>query len=190
MKNFLSIKLKSFSFSSCEGCGAKCCSGLYGSNFSELTLEEFSSVHELFPILFTFGDLGFLKANLIISQGIEPCKHIKNNLCTIYEKRPYVCRTYPLSPSITNNVHLDISCPALIKGEEMIKRGELNPEFHHEIFDNYQDKFLATHYYLEDFNKKEDFEVALNIKGMDFYKYKKKTQDKYFLMHQKSLKLL
>ncbi len=190
MKNFENIANKSFSFSSCEGCGAKCCSGLYGSNFSQLTLEEFQDVYQHFVILFTFGDMGYLKANLIISKGTQHCTYIKDNVCTIYDTRPNVCRTYPLSPTITNEIFIDESCPALTTGTNMVKNGIVNISFDNSLFTNYQDKFIDTHFYLEKFNKIEDFEIALDIKGMKFYKYKAKTNDKYMQMHLKSLNLL
>lgn len=190
MKNFIQIKKLSFSFSSCETCEAKCCSGLYGSNFSQLLLEDFQKVYKNFPILFTFGDLGYLKANVILSKEYEYCKYIKDNKCQIYENRPSVCRTYPLSPNIDNEIYIDTSCPALISGDDFVKNGSINKKIDNSPFINYQDKFIDTHFYLEKFNIKEDFEIALNIKGMNFYKYTKTSNDKYMLFHKESIKQL
>ena len=190
MKNFTQIKNLSFSFSSCDSCEAKCCSGLYGSNFSQLLLADFEYVYKNFPILFTFGDLGYLKANVILSKEYEYCKYIKNNKCQIYEKRPSVCRTYPLSPNIDNEIYIDTSCPALVKGDNFVKNGIINDNINKIPFTNYQDKFIDTHFYLEKFNIEKDFVIALNIKGSNFYKYIKKTNDKYMILHQESLKQL
>jgi Fe-S-cluster containining protein len=187
LKNFENIKDKSFSFSSCEGCGAKCCSGLYGSNFSEITLEEFEKVYTNFAILFSFGDLHYLKANLILTKELEHCKYIKDDKCTIYDNRPSVCKTYPLSPNIDNDIYIDTTCPALSEGEDMISKGSVNNDFFNKVFENYQDKYLETHFHLEKFNNKDDFECVLNIKGMEFFKYKNKTEDRYLKMHQASL---
>ncbi|NQY24066.1 MAG: YkgJ family cysteine cluster protein [Campylobacteraceae bacterium] len=189
MKNFVSIENKSFSFSSCDGCGAKCCSGLYGSNFSELTIDEFEKVYKHFVILFSFSEMGYLKANLIISRVTEHCVYIKNNICTIYDKRPNVCKNYPLSPSPSNDIYIDTNCPALESGSNIINDGKINPSFHNELFENYQDKFMKSHFYLEKFNK-EDFEIALIIRGMNFYKYKHPSSDEYLQMHLESLLLL
>ena len=48
---------------------------------------------------------------------------------------------------------------------------------------------MKSHFYLEKFNK-EDFEIALIIRGMDFYKYKHPSSDEYLQMHLESLLLL
>ncbi len=190
MKNFQNIQNQSFSFSSCEGCGAKCCSGLYGSNFSQLLLEDFEEVYENFAILFTFGDMNYLKANIILTKEYEFCKYIKDNICTIYDKRPNVCKNYPLSTNIDNIKYVDISCPALVPGSNMVKKGEVDKNFDSKNLSNYQDKFLNTHFYLEKFSLKSDFEEVLNIKGLAFYKYTKTSDDKYMNFHFHSLKNL
>ena len=189
MKNFENIKNKNISFSSCETWGAKCCSGLYGSNFSQILLEDFEKVYKNFLILFSFGDLGYLKASLILNKEYEMCKYIVDSKCSIYENRPSVCRTYPLSPNIDNDIYIDESCPALEVGDNFIKDGLINKNIDKKIFVSYQDKFIETHFYLEQF-KKEDFEFVLHIKGVDFYKYIKESEDQYIKMHIESLKYL
>lgn len=187
MKNFENIKNKNLSFSSCENCGAKCCSGLYGSNFAQILLEDFEKVYKNFAILFSFGDLGYLKANLILNKEYEMCKYIKDDKCTIYDIRPAVCKNYPLSQNIDNDIYIDESCPALIEGNNFIKDGILNENIDNKIFFSYQDKFIETHFYLEQFNKKEDFDFVLHIKGVDFYKYNKEINNKYIRKHIESL---
>jgi len=52
-----------------------------------------------------------------ITFGMEnqPCPFLKNNTCSIYEKRPIVCRSFPLAKSPTESETFDLSyfihCP-------------------------------------------------------------------------------
>jgi len=189
MKTFLSTKDKSFTFSSCEGCPARCCDGRGGSVFSQLLLEDFEIVSKNFPILFTFGDLGYLKANVLLSNGEDFCPYIVNHQCTIYENRPNVCRNYPLSGNLDNQIYIDDSCPATHSefGQDIIVDGIVQKTFDNDSLHNYQNKFLETHHYLEQFNHKEDFDKVITINNIEFYKYIKASSDSYMNLHIKSL---
>lgn len=189
MKTFLDTSNKSFSFSSCEGCPSKCCDGREGTVFSQLILEDFELVSKNFPILFTFGDIGYLKAVVLFSDGKSFCPYVKNHQCTIYNERPSICRVYPLSPSIDNNVYIDDSCPAVqisARGN-MVHNGELSPSYKYDTLQNYQDKYINTHLELEKINKKEDFEAILSINNITFYKYIGSQRNKYINYHISSL---
>lgn len=189
MKTFLDTSNKSFSFSSCEGCPSKCCDGREGTVFSQLILEDFELVSKNFPILFTFGDIGYLKAVVLFSDGKSFCPYVKNHQCTIYNERPSICRVYPLSPSIDNNVYIDDSCPAVqisARGN-MVHNGELSPSYKYDTLQNYQDKYIDTHLELEKINKKEDFEAILSINNITFYKYIGSQRNKYINYHISSL---
>ncbi|MEA3512367.1 MAG: YkgJ family cysteine cluster protein [Campylobacterota bacterium] len=189
MKRFIDTTNQSFTFSSCEGCPARCCDGREGSIFSELILDDFEQVSKNFPIVFTFGDLGYLKANVLLSNGKDFCPYIVNHKCTIYDERPSVCRIYPLSQNVDNKVYIDDLCPALSTetGINIVTNGEISDNFFHKKLDNYQDKFLETHYELEKINDKKDFELFTTINNLDFYKYIGNHQSKYIDFHHKSL---
>jgi len=189
LKTFISTQNRSFTFSSCDGCPARCCDGKQGSIFSQLLLEDFKTVSQNFPILFTFGDLGYLKANVLLSDGKNFCPYILNHQCTIYENRPNVCRNYPLSGNLDNQIYIDDSCPAIINefGKDIVKDGIIQKEFDNETLHNYQEKFLDTHNYLNQFNHKENFDKVITINNIDFYKYIKPSNDNYMKLHIKSL---
>ncbi len=189
MKTFVDTSNNTFTFSSCEGCPARCCDGREGSIFSELLLEEFKNVWEFFPILFTFGDLGFLKANILLSNGKDFCPHIQDHRCTIYEERPNVCRNYPLSATIENKIYIDDSCPAINQeyGKVIISDGKVDKEFDNKALHNYQERFIETYNYLEKFNNKEFFNLVVIINGIEFYSLKEDFNDPYLKYHIKSL---
>ena len=189
MKTFLSTQNKSFTFSSCDGCPARCCDGREGSVFSQLLLEDFQIVSQNFPILFTFGDMGYLKANVLLSNGKDFCPYIVNHQCTIYENRPNVCRNYPLSGNLDNQIYIDDSCPAIHSefGEDIVIDGIVQKKFDNDSLHNYQEKFLETHHYLEQFNHKEDFDKVITINNIEFYTYIKASSDSYMNLHIKSL---
>ncbi len=190
MKHFTSTTNKTFSFSSCETCGAKCCNGKEGTVYAQIILEDFKEVYKNFPILFIYGDLGFLKPVLILTNGKDFCKYLENFKCTIYEKRPSICKNYPLSPNLDNTIYIDELCPA-VKEEStnnfIVQNNHINKIFIHNTLINYQEKYINTHFEFENFNKKEDFSLAITIKGINFFKYDKKSENPYMKMHQKSL---
>lgn len=193
MKQFIKTNNDYFTFSSCETCEANCCDGRKGTVFSQIILSDFEEIYENYPILFIFGELGYLKPVIILTNGKDFCPHLKDFRCGIYEKRSSICRTYPLSANIDNNIYIDYLCPAVGKNENdklIVNNSKVNKDFFVNILDNYQDKYIETFHELDKFNKKEDLELCITIKGIEFFKYVKKTNNKYLKMHQKSLKHL
>lgn len=188
MKRFIDTTDQTFTFSSCEGCPSRCCDGREGSIFSELILEDFEQVSKNFPIVFTFGELGFLKANVLLSNGKDFCPYVLNHKCTIYKERPSVCRIYPLSQNIDNKVYIDDLCPALSSdvGIKIVDKGKLSDSFSHPKLENYQDKFIQTHMYLEKFSKKCNFSSIGTINEIEIYQYIEKSDDKFIQFHIKS----
>lgn len=189
MKTFVDTANHTFTFSSCEGCPARCCDGREGSIFSELLLEEFENVSKNFPILFTFGDLGFLKANILLSNGKDFCPYITDHRCTIYEERPNVCRNYPLSATIENKIYIDDSCPAINQefGKVIVSDAKVEKEFDNGSLYNYQERFLKTYHYLEKYNDKRLFEEVVEINEIKFYRLNEDFDDSYLQLHIKSL---
>ncbi len=181
MKRFIDTTKQTFTFSSCEGCPARCCDGREGSIFSELILEDFEQVSKNFPIVFTFGELGYLKANVLLSNGKDFCPYIVDYKCTIYDERPSVCRIYPLSQNIDNKVYIDDLCPALSSdiGIKIVDNGNLSKNFTHPKLDNYQDKFIETHSHLEQFDDKCNFEKNDCLEVLNRKHLLRKSEDKF-----------
>ncbi|MGB5867809.1 MAG: YkgJ family cysteine cluster protein [Arcobacteraceae bacterium] len=192
MKTFLDTTSKSFTFSSCQGCPSRCCDGREGTVFSQIILDDFEVVYKNFPILFTFGELGYLKAVVLFSDGKSFCPYVQNNQCSIYEDRPSICRVYPLSPNVDNQIYIDDSCPAVNSemGEDIVKDGVVTKNFLYETLVNYQDKYIQTHFELEKINHQENFEVVKSINNISFYKYIGKIDNQYINYHRSSLQKL
>lgn len=189
MKTFLDTKGKSFTFSSCDSCPARCCDGREGSILSEILIEDFEKIAQYFPILFTFGELGYLKANVLLSNGEDFCPYILNHQCTIYENRPSICKNYPLSPTIENKIYIDKSCPAVdqMYAQEIIKNGKVSKYFNNNSLYDYQNKYVKTHQELEKINNRDDFQKVLEINGLPFYKYVGALESSYIDFHYDSL---
>lgn len=179
MKNFIKLEKQNISFGDCANCEANCCKGSFGTVFSQILKEEFEDVHKNFPILFIFGSLNFVKPVILLSNGFDFCPYLKDFRCSIYDKRPNVCKIYPLSPNIDNFVYIDNSCPEIFKGENKLNLKST-------ILENYQKKYIETHLEFEKLII-EDFEEILSIKGIKFYKYIGYEESKYLDFHKLSL---
>lgn len=182
MKNFVKLENYDTYFGSCENCEAHCCKGSYGTIFSQILKEEFETIYKHFPILFIFGSLNFVKPVILLSNGFDDCIYLKNNICTIYENRPKVCKTYPLSPNIDDFIYIDSSCPQIKKGENKLNLDD-------EIFKNYSQKYIDTHFEFEKLSK-NNFEALFSIKGVRFYKYIGEKSSSFLKYHKLSLKNL
>lgn len=190
MKQFKDIKEKTITFSSCEICEANCCDGKKGTTFSQIIIDDFSIVYKNFPILFIFGELGFCKPVVILTNGQTYCKHLEDFKCIIYKDRPSICKLYPLSPNIDNNIYVDENCPAVnnnLKSSIISQNSKVEEDFFHSNLDNYQDKYIKTFREFEIFDKKDDFSLAIELNGMHFFKCTKNVENKYMKMHQDSL---
>ncbi len=191
MKSFKKVENETIYFSSCENCEAQCCSGKMGSLYAQIILEDFEKCSKYFPILFMFGELGYLKPVILLSNGKDFCKYIKDLKCSIYENRPSICRNYPLSAHLDNHIYLDTTCPALgDKGKIVFKNGILNKDFNTYKFEEYQENYVKTHFNFENFNKKENLTKAITLKAIDFYKFKEDFNNKFIKLHLQSLKNL
>lgn len=187
MKEFVLTKDLNFTFGNCKNCNAMCCNGIHGTVYSQIILEEFEKVYKNFPILFIFGELGFVKPVVLLTNGKDFCPYLKEYKCTIYDKRPTVCRTYPLSPNLDNEIYIDLQCPEVNKDSNfIITKNKITPNFSNNIFNNYQDKYINTHFEFENL-KKENFEKLFEIKNISFYKINLNLDSKYVIFHKKSL---
>ena len=189
MKAFENTLNKKYHFSSCEICDAACCKGINGTIFSQLLLEDFKEIYENFPIVFMIGDLNYLKPVILLTNGIDSCRFLDGTKCSIYENRPSVCKIYPLSPHLTNVPFIDVSCPAVgSEGTLIVDNGILEKSAEHEVFEDYQNKYIKMHLHFEKFNCEENLEFLKEIKGNRFYKFKEDFEDEYLNMHLSSLK--
>lgn len=187
MKEFISTENLNFTFGNCNNCEAKCCNGKQGTLFSQIILNEFEKVYKNFPILFTFGDLNFIKPVVLLTNGKDFCPYLKDYKCSIYENRPTVCKTYPLSPNLDNKVYIDTLCPEVGKQNiEIIKNSNIKHDFNNDIFYDYQDKYIDTHFKFQKFNK-NDFKKFVTINNIDFFNYTGQIESKYMQMHSQSL---
>ena len=189
MKTFLDITEKTFSFSSCNDCPSKCCDGREGTVYAQLILEDFEVVSKHFPILFTFGDLGYLKAVVLFSDGKNFCPYVKNHQCSIYNERPSICRVYPLSPNVDDKIYIDDSCPAVNSstGQMVVNNGKVTKEFFSPTLQSYQEKYITTHLELEKINDINNFKSVKIINNISFYKYTGSIKNKYTNYHFSSL---
>ncbi|QKF72706.1 YkgJ family cysteine cluster protein [Aliarcobacter faecis] len=182
MKNFVKLENRELYFGNCKNCEARCCKGSFGTLYSQILKEEFEEVYKNFPILFIFGSLNFIKPIILLSNGFDSCPYLEKNICTIYENRPNVCKTYPLSPNLDNQIYIDNSCPEIFKGENIL-------DIKNEIFIEYQKKYIDTHFEFEKL-KPKDFEEQFSIKGMKFYRYIGDENSSFLNYHKLSLENL
>lgn len=156
-------------------------------------LEDFEKVYKNFPILFSFGSKGYPKANILLNDGNSHCPYIEDNKCTIYEQRPSICRTFPLSPSIFDKIYISEECPNVSISEKetndtIISDGKIKSKsFDKKLFENYSDKFLDTHHYLLKFIEDDAFKPVLQTSDMLFFIYDKQSNDKFINFHKNSL---
>lgn len=182
MKNFVKLKEKYIKFQDCSNCDARCCKGSYGTIYSQILKEEFKTLYKQFPILFIFGTLDFVKPVVLLSNGTGNCPYLNNKQCTIYENRPNVCKNYPLSPNIDNLIYFDSSCPEINRGENYL-------DLENEIFKNYQEQYIQTHFEFKNLQKK-DFKTLFTIKGVKFYSYIGQNRSNFLNYHILSLENL
>jgi len=190
---FQLIENEELYFGDCKNCKAKCCDGREGVVFSQILLDEFEKTYENFPIVFIFGELNYAKAVILLTNGRDLCPYNIDFKCTIYEKRPSVCRTYPLSPNLDNQIYVDKDCPEISNEKNnntlIAKDKKLSESYQNEIFDTYQDRYITTHLAFDGL-KKEEFKEVIKINSMPFYGYFGPEENKYLQFHKQSLKNL
>lgn len=188
---FVKLSDKSYSFSSCETCGAACCDGSKDILFAQILLSDFERVSKNFPILFTIGSKGYARPVVLLTNGKDFCKYINNFKCSIYEDRPSICRTYPVSANIDDEVYIDTSCPAVSTlNDKPSDNKNIYKQFNNPILKEYGDKYSETLFHFYKYNKKENFDLVFIINEVKFYKFNNTFDSKYLELHQKSLQHL
>ncbi len=187
---FVPVKGRRFGFSGCAGCEAHCCDGRRGIVFSQIVLEDFEAVYRHFPILFIFGNLGFAKPVILLTNGRDFCPYLEDFRCTIYEERPSICRSYPLSPQIDNQLYIDQDCPAVgDRGAPIVTPEGIAPAFDVPTLQGYQERFLKGHRL---FNEEcaPHFKPALTLGQSTFFQIASGLEGPIARWHHASLKRL
>ncbi len=194
MKQFVTTLNQKYTFSSCASCEANCCDGRKGTIYAQIILSDFEGVYENYPILFLFGELGYIKPVILLTNGKDFCRFPEDSKCSIYDKRSSICKNYPLSSHIDNNIYIDTLCPAVNDESEnkieIINNSTFRENFHDNSLNNYQDKYIEMFEKLSPYGDKKDFSIVKIINGIKFYKCNKDIDNKYMQMHQKSLEHL
>ena len=187
---FTTTEDKTYHFNGCDTCDAQCCKGA-NSVHIPIVLSDFEKVYEHFVIAFMIGSMGYVKACILLNDGLNSCRYLKDDRCSIYDKRPLGCQVYPLSPTIYNEAYVDTFCPSINDqgiGSELISNTKItHPSFQNDLFTRYQDEYLASHHHFMELKTKGSFVPLVEIKEMPFFKYEGEMNDKYMQMHAQSL---
>ena len=170
--------LELIKFNGCDKC-SECCKNKL---MAPLVLEDFEKVYKYFPIL--IAKLDTYKPVMLLSNGVS-CPYLKENKCTIYEKRPPACKIYPYSPWY-DSILLDLSCKGIgIEGSPLPTRKEdfIKSDFYEERFENITEKLNKTSKWIE----KLTLEYFGKIQHIKLYKIKNMHKDKFTDMYEKSL---
>jgi len=99
-------------FFECKRC-ARCCRGIP----VNLTDEEVATLCKHLRITAEEFDSRFIDHRALALYIKSPCPFLDGNRCTVYERRPLVCRLYPFNPGMS----MSATCPM---GAEIARRGE------------------------------------------------------------------
>lgn len=139
------------SFVGCGNCDAKCCKLLRG----KVSLDELPYIAQLFPVVFMRKKKRKLVMRFLMSLDLKnycPYLDLNSKKCTIYEKRPRTCRSYPFGIGYqtlqgTNTIVCDqVKCPGFQESPEGLKLINDEGKVSNEILDNFIDrKIIANH---------------------------------------------
>lgn len=157
-KKILDLRSHSrYGFNRCASCDAQCCS----SSIIFASAYDFDFVAKYFPILFYVRD-GSISPVYFFYYGEKAgtkCPYLNQNLCSIYEERPYACRTYPFS--IENGKFCyDDGCPQISE----LSAGGLP------LFDSKKDvnNALLEQFVTKDFSDKKELVMSVTENFVNF----------------------
>lgn len=92
----------------CTQCGAKCC---YFGGPSVTEVEKEKVLHAGHPNYFIPSPI--LAGYFNVKDDKGECPYLKDNLCSIHDVRPLVCRTWPVESAWKGNEHkiILLDCP-------------------------------------------------------------------------------
>jgi len=155
-------KLPPLYFKGCGDC-SKCCEGKFF--LAPLILEDFDKVKKYFEIrAVVFEDVIPV---MLLTDGKNPCKYLKDGKCQIYQERPPACRIYPFSPYY-DDIFIDLSCDAICNNGKKLPstKQEL---FNSEFFDNRLDNFIDKRNKTLEYMKKQKLVFDKEINGIKLY---------------------
>jgi len=157
-------KLPSLYFRGCGDC-SKCCEGKFF--LAPLILDDFEKVKPYFEIRAVIFEE--IIPVMLLTDGINPCKYLKNGNCEIYENRPPACRIYPFSPYY-DDIFIDLECDAIsFEGERLpSNKKEL---FKSSFFDERMIYFKEKREKTLEYMKKQKLVFDREIKGIKLYKF-------------------
>jgi Fe-S-cluster containining protein len=185
-----------YGFNGCAVCDAKCCS----SSIIFASLYDLSTVVTNFPVLFYVRDKQISPVYFFYygEQDGQKCPYLVENLCSIYERRPYACRAYPFSFE-QGKACYDDGCPQVASLEAggmplYSDKKTLSPS----IMDN----FVSTHFNNQQGQNIDDSERFTNfclknnllVAYKDFYaksalhlEFKPSLVEQLFMLHPQRL---
>jgi len=128
-KSFDQKRHAKFAFNGCSACDAKCCS----SNIVFASLYDIDMATAYFPVLFYVRDQQISPVYFFYYGETlgQKCPYLSNSLCTIYETRPYACRSYPFSFE-GDHLYYDDGCPQIAPleagGMNLFINNKINPD--------------------------------------------------------------
>jgi len=157
-------KLPPLYFKGCGDCG-KCCEGKFF--LAPLILEDFKKVESYFEIRAVI--LEDIIPVMLLTDGYNPCKYLKDGECEIYDFRPPACRIYPFSPYF-DEIFIDLECDAI--GNEGNKLpADKNELFKSNYFDERLKDFKLKREKTIEYMKTKTLVFDKEIKGIKLYKF-------------------
>jgi Fe-S-cluster containining protein len=156
------LKLPPLYFNGCGDC-SECCEGKFF--LAPLILEDFEKVKKYFEIRAIILDE--IIPVMLLTDGENSCKYLKNGKCEIYNDRPPACKIYPFSPYY-DDIFIDLSCKAIgtIGNKLPTNKDEyINSPFFEERFIDFSKKRYKTIEYMK--RKKLTFDKE--VKGIKLY---------------------
>jgi len=151
-----------------RGCGecSKCCEGKFF--LAPLILDDFVKVKPFFEIRAIIIDE--IIPVMLLTDGKNPCKYLKNGKCEIYENRPPACKIYPFSPYF-EDIFLDLDCDAIVNnmGDKLpsTKQEFFKSNFFDDRMINFKQKREKTIEYM----KTQKLVFDKEIKGISLYNF-------------------
>jgi len=152
-------------FKGCQDC-SECCEGKFF--LAPLILEDFDKVKNNFEIKAIILEDEIIPV-MLLTDGENSCKYLKNGECEIYEQRPPACKIYPFSPYF-DDIFIDISCQAISNNGQKLpnsKKEFFKSEFFEERFVNFRQKREKT----IKFMKNQKLTLDKEIKGIKLYNF-------------------
>lgn len=186
--SFENTEGKEFFFSSCDSCGARCCTGKENFVLAPLILEDFELVYKHFPIVFR-AEEGKVKASILLNNGKSGCWYLQDDKCQIYNERPPTCKQYPISPYF-DTLYIDRDCPAVSSedGIPLVKDLKISDSFKIERFENFKEKLEKTQ---EAFSSLDpnSFTKILTVAGVDLFVYTGESYSQLINFHKRSINI-